>query len=323
MLQDEGAAVNAPSVSVIMSVYNGARFLHQAIESILSQTFDDFEFIIVNDGSTDETPVILGSYTAPRMVIIENDSNIGLARSLNKALAIAQGKYIARQDADDFSMPERLARQVTYLDTHPEVGLLGTGSIWVTEDSQDSEVRQSFTENAELQQALLADNRFDHSSVMFRRICVEDTGGWYREDFRYTQDYELWLRLSEAWDIANLPEVLYCHRVHDNMVSISHLEEQEKYAALAKSLAIERRLRQGWNWVFGPRARTPRWMQISERRHIAQRYLWWSSGVRGPGHFMHALQFLLIALYALPTHEPAWRYVAGVVRRKILRLSGI
>jgi len=309
--------VTAPTVSVVMSVYNGARFLSQAVDSILSQTFGDLGFIIVDDGSTDKTPAILDGYTDPRIVHLRNERNIGLTRSLNKALALARGRYIARQDADDFSVPERLAKQVNYLDAHAKVGLLGSAVSCVTEDLHSSETWRPMTENAELQKALIADNRFFHGAVMFRRICVEDTGGWYREDLPYAQDYDLWLRMAEAWDIANLPEVLYCYRKHRDMVSASHGTEQDRCAELGRLSAIKRRLAQGWNWLLGRGDRSPRWMQTADRRHVAQRYLWWSAGVPGPKRFSYALQFLLISLCALPTYRPTWRYLASVARRKI------
>jgi len=118
--------MDRPKISVIMSVYNGEKYLREAIESILNQTFRDFEFIIINDGSTDKTSEILSSYNDPRIVIINNKRNIGLTKSLNKGLKMVKGEYIARQDADDVSLPERLERMVNFLDMNRDVGLLGS-----------------------------------------------------------------------------------------------------------------------------------------------------------------------------------------------------
>ena len=115
-----------PKVAVLMSVYNGEKYLREAINSILSQTFNDFEFLIINDGSTDGTADILKSYTDSRIKIINNEKNIGLTKSLNKGLKIAKGEYIARQDADDISMPERLKEEVAFLEIHKDYAVVGT-----------------------------------------------------------------------------------------------------------------------------------------------------------------------------------------------------
>ncbi len=125
-----------PKVSVIMSVYNGDKYLREAIESILNQTFTDFEFIIVNDGSTDNSLEIIESYDDERIKTINNKKNIGLTKSLNKALKFAKGKYIARQDADDVSLPNRFEKQVEYLDSHPEVALVGTSVYLIDENGK-------------------------------------------------------------------------------------------------------------------------------------------------------------------------------------------
>jgi glycosyltransferase involved in cell wall biosynthesis len=304
-----------------MSVYNGEAFVDQAVDSILAQTYDDFEFIIVDDGSSDGTRSILNGYVDPRIVRVHNERNIGLTRSLNKALASAKGRYIARQDADDISMPGRLAKQVAYFDTHPSVGLLGTAVLCISEATRSSETWQPMTDNADLQKALMGASRFFHGAVMFRRICAKDTGGWYREDLRFAQDYDLWLRIAEAWDLANLPQVLYCYREHEGMVSAHHGDEQDKCVQIGRSSAIERRRAAGWNWVLGRREQSPRWMRAAGRPRIAQRYLWWSAGVPGPQRFRYALEYSLIALCAAPTYGPAWRYLVRVAGRKTRSLS--
>lgn len=308
--------MSAPTVSVVMSVYNGEAFVDQAVDSILAQTYGDFEFIIVDDGSTDRTRSILEGYTDPRIVPLRNERNIGLTRSLNRALHVARGAYIARQDADDASLPQRLERQVAYMDAHTNVGLLGCACSRVTANGQRLGTSKPMTDNASLQKALLSSNRFFHGAVMFRQICTEDTEGWYRQDLRYAQDYELWLRLSEAWDVANLPEVLYRYREHEAMVSAYYGEEQDRCEQLSRWSAVERRRTEGWDWVLGRRAQSPAWMRTADRRHIAQRYLWWSAGVPGPRRFTYALQFLLISLFTLPTYRPAWSYLASVAQRK-------
>ena len=123
---EDSAIYNYPTVTVLLSVYNGERYLRESIESILNQTFTDFEFLIINDGSTDDSRRIISSYDDPRIQLIDNEQNIGLSQSLNKGLKLARGTYIARQDADDISEPERLAKQVSYMDRNPHIALLGS-----------------------------------------------------------------------------------------------------------------------------------------------------------------------------------------------------
>ncbi len=119
---------SAPRVNVIMAVFNGEQYLQEAIESILRQTFDNFEFVIIDDGSTDKTVEILNRFSDERIKRLTNESNIGLTRSLNRGIRFSRGEYIVRQDADDVSLPERLAKQVAYLDAHSMVGLVGTSA---------------------------------------------------------------------------------------------------------------------------------------------------------------------------------------------------
>jgi len=121
-----------PAVSVVMCVFNAEAFLHEAMGSIFAQTFRDFELIVVDDASTDRTPEILAGYTDPRIRVIRNSSNLGVGRARNRGLRLARGKYIAMHDADDASVPDRLAQEVAYLESHPEVGLVGSAAFWVT-----------------------------------------------------------------------------------------------------------------------------------------------------------------------------------------------
>ena len=163
--------MSRPKVSVLMSVYNGERYLSESVESILDQTYSDFEFIIVDDASEDGTWQMLTTYVGrdSRIVLIRNKENIGLTRSLNKGLALARGKYIARQDADDVSVPERLAKQVAFLERHPSVVLLGTAIEWIR-DSGDliGKIGQHPCTDAGIRQKMLLQYSFWHSSVMVR-----------------------------------------------------------------------------------------------------------------------------------------------------------
>ena len=229
-----------PSVTVLMSVYNGEYHLREAVSNILRQTFTDFEFIIFNDGSTDGTQAILTSYDDSRIILVQNETNLGLTRSLNKGLRLARGKYIARQDADDVSLPERLEKQVAFLERNPQVCLVGS-AIAVLNSANEAVTELILpTSDKELQSLLLKRNPFCHGSVMLRRTSVEQLEG-YRETFFRAQDYDLWLRLAEIGQVANLPEVLYQWRFAPEAVSVRHRREQMAYSTLAKQCARHRR----------------------------------------------------------------------------------
>ena len=231
--------MNPPRVSVLMSVYNGERYLRYAIESILVQTFTNFEFIIVDDYSTDRTPEILDQYTDPRIVRLKNDTNLGLTKSLNRGLAVARGQYVARQDADDVSLPERFERQGLYLETHSECVLVGTAYDLIGDQGEVMVQITPLTESQAIKPALQTFNRFVHGSVMMRRDSLMQVGG-YREAFKRSQDYDLWLRLTERYEVANLPEVLYQFRQTKETISFESFSEQEAYAEITRICARRR-----------------------------------------------------------------------------------
>lgn len=223
-----------PKVSVVMSVYNGARYLAEAIESILGQTFTEFEFIIVNDGSTDRTAAILAEYAGrdQRLILIQNEQNLGLTPSLNKGLARASGQYIARQDADDISLPQRLQQQVIFLDEHPQVVLVSGNYEIIDEQGRQVRVERRFGEPGIIAWYLLFVNYVGgHSVVMFRREQVVNLGG-YAEDYRYAQDYQLWLRLVKLGDLVILPDILLQWRAHGENISASVLSQQTEFALM-------------------------------------------------------------------------------------------
>ena len=184
-----------PKVSVVMPAYNAEAYIGAAMESILSQSFGDFEFLILNDCSTDGTEAIIKSYDDPRIVYLKNEKNLGVAATLNKGLAAAQGEYIARMDADDFSLPQRFEKQVAYLDAHPEVAVLGT-QVQFFSDRGDGEPFCYLGSPAQLKIDLLFASAIAHPSVMLRRQVILDMGGYDRQ-FEGLEDYELWCRISE------------------------------------------------------------------------------------------------------------------------------
>ena len=217
-----------PKVSLLMCVYNGETHLREAVESILNQSFKDFELVIVDDGSTDSSWQILSEYSAKdsRIVLIQNEVNLGLEKSLNKGLAATKGEYFARQDADDVSRSNRLQLQVDFLDNHPEVGALGTAVELI--DEQGNTIGKNIlpTDRESLQSLLLFNNFMHHSTLMVRSSLMQKLGG-YDETMRYVEDYDLWWRLSCLSGLATLPNILLKRRV-DNGPRISKLYREKQ-----------------------------------------------------------------------------------------------
>ncbi len=220
--------ISNPKITVLMSVYNGERFLSTAIESILNQTYRDFEFIIIDDGSSDRSREIIQSHKDQRIRLIYNEENIGLTPSLNKGLKLARGEYIARMDADDVSFPQRLEMQVEFLDHNPEVVLLGAWAEVVDENEKKIMVWRYPTDDCVIRWRLLSRNCLVHSSVMYRKDKVLDAGG-YNSSITYAQDYELWTKLSMIAQIRQLPQVLIRHRRFvPGSIGDKHLAEQHR-----------------------------------------------------------------------------------------------
>ena len=222
----------SPKISVLMSVYNGSRYLRESIESILNQTFDDFEFIIINDSSTDDTEEIIAEYGKKddRIKLFKNEENIGLTKSLNKGLKLAQGKYIARQDADDVSLPERFEKQVGVLDRHPEAVLVSCDIEVINSEGAFVKKEERSCEPQWVSWYLMFYNHIGgHSQVIFRTQTAKELGG-YSEVYRYSQDYEFWCRLVKAGDIIILPETLHQLRRHGKGITAEKRSEQLGYA---------------------------------------------------------------------------------------------
>lgn len=205
---------STPRVSVIMAVRNGANFVGRAIDSILAQSLRDFEFIIIDDASTDGTADICRQHASrdSRIRLLLNETNLGLAASLNLGIRESKGFYIARMDADDASRRERLALQVQYLDNNPQISICG-GSICYHRGGH-STIKRFYPDHALLDAQLLFHAGFSHPAVMMRREQIHKHRLFYDESYATTQDYELWTRMLVSCRGANLSEVLldyYCH----------------------------------------------------------------------------------------------------------------
>jgi len=213
-------------VSVLMPVYNAAKYLKKAIDSILSQNYKDWELIIINDGSTDNSAEIVNGYTDERIRYLENPVNLGLIKTLNKGIDYCRGKYIARMDADDISLPDRLGRQVAFLDTHPDYLMCGTNAAVINDQDERIGKIRNFTDNNFLQIHLLFSVPFVHPSTMIRREVLQNNK--YNEQYRHVEDYELWCRIARQGKIANLKKELFEYRWHDTNVSVVHNKTQEE-----------------------------------------------------------------------------------------------
>lgn len=207
-------------ISVVLPVYNTKEeYLRESIESILTQTFGDFELILINDGSTNNAEDIILSYKDQRIRYIKNEENLGLIKTLNKGLKLAQGEYIARMDADDISRPQRFEKQADFLDKNPEVDILGTWFNYfprqriVQTQTQDKQIKEHMIVNS---------NQIGHPTVMFRKKIVSQLNAYYDEEATYAEDYALWLSLLDRAVFANLPEVLLDYRIHPTSICQSN-----------------------------------------------------------------------------------------------------
>lgn len=203
-------------VSVLMPVYNTEEvFLKEAIESILNQTFQDFEFLIINDGSTNNAEEVILSYKDEKIKYIKNECNLGLIKTLNKGLDLAQGEYIARMDSDDISLPERFEKQVKFLDENNEIGILGT---WFKYFPGNRIVETAVTPKDIKEKMLVRSNEIGHPTVMIRNSVLKKFNVKYDENALYVEDYTLWLSLIDKVKFANIDEVLLYYRMHKNSI---------------------------------------------------------------------------------------------------------
>lgn len=212
-------------VSVVLPVYNSALYIEESLVSMLHQTYPDFEIIVIDDGSTDGTLQKIQAFADPRIRLIAHQENRGLVGTLNEGLSLARGEYIARMDGDDIALPERLERQVAYLDAHPEVGVLGTQAHLLGIDK----VTTKPLVHEEIRVWQLFHCTFVHPTVMLRRSVIENHGIRYLP-YPHAEDYEIWNRLAELTRLANLPDVLLRYRLHPNQVSNLYEGLQERTA---------------------------------------------------------------------------------------------
>ncbi|ELY44001.1 glycosyltransferase family 2 protein [Natronorubrum bangense] len=219
-----------PALSVVMPTYNAAEYLRSAIDSILAQTFSDFELVIVNDGSTDGTHSIIESYDDDRIQTVRLETNSGIPTARNRGIEKARGEYVACHDSDDRSHRTRFERQARYLDANKGVAAVGTGALLVDE-SGDRIARRRVAADPSLSD-LVDVNHFVHGSMIVRRSALEEVG-YYHEWFELAEDYELVLRLADRYDVRNIDEPLYEQQIRTDSAYGSSLEKIWLYDLLA------------------------------------------------------------------------------------------
>ena len=217
--------MSAPLISVIMPMRDGERFVGQAVDSVLAQTWTDFELIVVDDGSTDGGPDLVRGYGDPRIRLVTLPVSGGISQALQAGIALSTAPLLARMDADDVSLPDRLAAQIAFLAAHPEVVAVGATPILMDQDGGQHRPYPLLTRDAELRRCLTVKGPFCHGSVLMRRAALDAAGG-YRSEQEPAEDYGLWIRLAAHGQLANLPRALYRLRIGDHSVSFRQQARQ-------------------------------------------------------------------------------------------------
>jgi glycosyltransferase involved in cell wall biosynthesis len=236
-----------PLVSVIITAYNAEKFIQEAIDSIINQTYSNWELILINDFSSDRTGAFFTEIKKQdsRVKIITNSENLGRAKSRNRGLELAKGEYIAILDADDVSLTDRLEKQVTFLEKNTSIFLVGTGATKINEDGKVIGYHNPICSDIEVKKTLPMRNCIYHSSVMFRKTSVR-----YREKFPFSQDYDFYLQLlAENKNLTNIPEKLLKYRIVEQAASWSNSAKQRMFAQKAKEFYQESKLtgKSGYN----------------------------------------------------------------------------
>lgn len=279
-----------PRVSVVLPVYNAEAYLESAVRSVLDQTFQDFEVLLMDDGSSDGSLGILQAFARQdSRCIVHTRENRGLVATLNEGIGYARGELIARMDADDLCLPERFERQVAFLDQNPDCVALGT-SAWLI-DAEGDRIAERFLPrtHGEIDQAHLRGEggAIYHPAVMIRASSVRSVGG-YRQEYRHAEDFDLFLRMAEIGTLANLPEVLFCYRIHLTSVGIAQRAAQVESTRLALADTWLRRGLAG----DPPRPEAPAASTASPVLGVCRRLGWWA--------------------YQGGTPKVAWKYVRKI-----------
>lgn len=223
--------IDKPLVSVLIPCYNCEQYVKEAVMSIMKQSYANLEILVINDGSTDNTGNILKELAEEdtRIVYIKNEKNLKLIATLNKGLDRCKGKYIARMDADDISVPTRIEKQVDFLEKHPNIGIVGADIEFFKEDKKLSIWRME-TKDKYIRTGLLFGSCFAHPVVMMRTSILREHHLYYNDDYPHAEDYKLWCDIAQCTKLANIPEVLLYYRVNENQVSNIYNQKQKETA---------------------------------------------------------------------------------------------
>ncbi len=307
--------MGTPAVSVVMPVHNGERYLRAAADSILTQSFADFEFLIVDDGSTDGTPAILDGYARrdPRVRLLRQERRGPcLSVALRIGCAAARGRTIARMDADDVAFADRLERQVRFLDSRPEIAVVGGALQYLGDEGPLPRFLRHPTSADAVRDALPHYNCIAHPTAVFRRDVYDAVGG-YRRAFMHGEEYDLWLRIADRHGLANLPDPVLYYRLHQDQISFMHISEQVIYTLGAQAAARLRR-EAGADPFEGREAITRDdlialgWTEETIDAAIIDRYVTWGNFLAGLGALEDA-QRLAAEMRRLP--------LAGAGRRRL------
>lgn len=294
-----------PRVSILMTIYDAGAYLRLAVDSLLAQSFPDWELVAVENGSTDGSKQVMAAYSAadPRIRVIDLDKNIGRTPALNVALREAKGDLIAILDADDIALPQRLEHQTAYMDAHPEVMLLGGWARLIDGEGNETGAMRHPTDAAALKDCLAYSNPFMHSASMYRRAPALDAGG-YPEDYAYAQDFALWLSLLERGQGAVLGEDLLLFREHAGSATVSPLFAKAK--ARDGIILFQRAMDLGG---YSAAARKLGRQNLSRLRGYYARALW-REGAKGPALAQLAVSFALSP--AVYFNNPDFRRATGL-----------
>ena len=294
------AGMDGPRVSVVMPVYNGERYVAEAVESILSQSFQDFEFLVFDDGSEDRTFAIINEYaTRDHRIHLVRKRHQGYVPWLNEGLAASRGEFIARMDADDISLPERFARQVEYLREHVSCSAVGCGLLLIDPDGSPLCYRifEGDHDKLDAKQIMGEFPAIAHPASMIRRSSLIKAGG-YREEYESMEEFDLWLRLAEHGRLANLPNVLFKYRQHHQSVNATQVMRQKSWA---DHIVNEARTRRG----LKPLSRSIS-NDYAPPTTAVERHLDWAMNAAASGFRIVAFKHALLALKADPVFIKVW-----------------
>lgn len=226
-------------VTVLMPVYNAGEFLREAIDSILDQTYEEFEFLIINDGSTDSSVNIIESYEDERIKLVHNTENVGLVKTLNKGIEIAQGKYIVRMDADDIAETNRIEVQLNFMENNYDVAVAGSNVVMFLSDKPLIKRPTDFpTRYSEIRCKLLFESPIIHPAVIIRKNVLLENNYRYRDEYKDTEDYELWMEIAKEHRVVNISKRLLKYRIVSNSITNQALKRMSDRIRVMKKIYI-------------------------------------------------------------------------------------